>query len=261
MAARAIWKGQLKIGSAKIAVKLYSAIVDRTMRFHILEKKKLSRVKQHMIDPNTGKEVSSEEINKGYEIEPGTFVILKDEELEKIAPEASREIRIAHFIAPELLDTQLYDRPYYLSPDGDAKSFFALSEAMSNRDKQGVARWVMRDKNYLGVLRVEDGNLMLITLRRPDEVVRAADLPAPRGREIDKKELAIANQLVGMLDGEFSPSDFKDSYRDRVEEFIERKARGKAPRLAPVKANRAPASLAAALSKSIAALKKEKKAA
>ncbi|HEV8486738.1 MAG TPA: Ku protein [Blastocatellia bacterium] len=261
MSARAIWKGELKLGSTQIGVKLYSAVVDRTVRFHILEKKRMSRVKQHMINPETGKEVPNAEIRKGYEIDPGTFVILNDDELKAIVPEPSREIKIAHFISPEQIDSQLYDRPYFLGPDGDEKAYFALAEALGNQDKQGVAHWVMRGKSYLGVLRAEDGNLMLITLRHPDEVVQAEDLPAPRGREIDKKELSMANQLVAMLDGEFNPSDFQDDYRNRVEQFIERKARGKAPRLAPVRSNRATASLSTALSKSIAALKKEKEAA
>jgi DNA end-binding protein Ku len=261
MAARAIWKGQLKVDSTRIAVKLYSAVVDRTVRFHILEEKTLSRVKQHMVNPSTGKEVPSKKVQKGYEVEPGTFVILSEEELEEIDPPASRDIEISHFISPDHINSQLYDRPYYLGPDGDEKAYFAFAEALENRNREGVARWVMRKRPYSGALRAEDGNLMLITLRDPHEVVLAEDLPAPGRRPIDKKELSIAKQLVALLDSEFAPEEFRDEYRKRVEEFIASKAKGKAPRLPTVKSKRATASLSSALLKSIETLKKEKRAA
>src|SRR2546430_13466174 len=97
MAARAIWKGNLKLNSTRVPVKLYSAVEDRTVRFHILEEKSKTRVKQHMVEPESGKEITSDEIQKGFEVEPGTFVILNEEELQKLEPEASREIEIAQF--------------------------------------------------------------------------------------------------------------------------------------------------------------------
>src|SRR6266581_2719442 len=101
MAARAIWKGELAINSTKVPVKLYAALKDQTVRFHILEERSKTRVKQHMIMPETGDEVPREEIQKGFEVEPGTFVILNEEELEGLEPEASREIEITQFVAPE----------------------------------------------------------------------------------------------------------------------------------------------------------------
>ena len=261
MATRAIWKGQLKVDSTRIAVKLYSGVVDRTVRFHILEEETKSRVKQHMVNPSTGKEVPSKKIRKGYEVEPGTFVILTDEELEEIDPPASRDIEISHFTSPEQINSQLYDRPYYLGPDGDERAYFAFAEALENRNREGIARWVMRKRPYSGALRAEDGNLMLITLRHPNEVVLAEDLPAPGRRAVDKKELSIAKQLVALLDSEFTPAEFRDEYRKRVEEFIESKAKGKALKLPTVKSKRATTSLSSALLKSIETLKKGKKAA
>ena len=130
MAARAIWKGILKIGSTRIPVKLYSAVQDRTVRFHVLDDRHLMRIKQHMVDRDTGEEVSNEEIQKGYEVEPGSFVILTEEELEAIKPEPSREIEIAEFVPPEQISQQWYERPYYLAPDGDQKNYFALAQAL-----------------------------------------------------------------------------------------------------------------------------------
>lgn len=261
MAARAIWKGILKIGGTKIPVKLYSAVEDRTVRFHVLDDRHLMRIKQHMVDPDSGEEVSKDQIQKGYELEPGKFVILSDEDLESIRPEPSREIEISEFVTPEQISQQWYERPYYLAPDGDQKNYFALAEALTNRDVAGVAHWVMRNKSYVGVLRAEDAYLFLVTLRNAGEVISARDLPKPAGPAPTAKELAMAKTLVEMLAGEFDAADYKDEYRERVMEFIERKAKGKAPRLRAVKSKARKGSLDTILAKSLEALKKGKRAA
>ena len=261
MAARAIWKGQLRIGSSRIPVKLYSAVVDRTVRFHILDDRHLMRVKQHMVEPDNGEEVSNEEIKKGYEVEPGKFVILTDEDLESLNPEPSRDIEVVEFVPPEKISQQWYERPYYLAPDGDEKDYFALAEALHNRQREGIARWVMRNKPYVGALREQDGYLLLVTLRNAEEVISARDLPRPAGREPSQKELTMAQHLVSLLEGEFNPADYKDEYRERVMEFVQRKAKGRAPRLTAVRSKRATTSLDSVLAKSLEALKKEKRAA
>jgi DNA end-binding protein Ku len=261
MAARAIWKGELKIGAAKIPVKLYSGVTDRTVRFHILDDKHLMRVKQHMINADSGDEVNGEEIQKGYEIEPGRFVILSEEDLASLEPKPSRDIEIGEFVPATAISQQWYERPYYLGPDGDVKAYFALAEALRNREREGIAHWVMRNKSYVGALRAEGDYLVLVTLRNAEEVISAKDLPQPAGRAPSQKELNMAKQLIGMLEGEFNAADFKDEYRERVMEFIERKAKGKAPRLHAVKTKRKPSSLDKVLQKSIQSLKKEKRAA
>src|SRR5258705_4053933 len=143
MTARAIWKGELKLNSTRVPVKLYSALKDQAVHFHILDEKSKTRVKQHMVEPDSGKEVTNEEIQKGFEIEPGRFVIVEPEELEKLAPEASREIEITQFVPPKKIPPEFYDRPYYLGPDGDQAAYFAFAEALNNTEKEGVARWVM----------------------------------------------------------------------------------------------------------------------
>lgn len=260
MTARAIWKGELKLDSTRVPVKLYSAVKDQTVRFHILDEKSKTRVKQHMVEPESGKEVTSEEIRKGFEVEPGTFVILDKAELEKLEPEESREIQITQFVPPEEIPPEYYDRPYYLGPDGDQAAYFALAEALKNQEKEGVARWVMRKQPYVGALRAEDDHLVLFTLRHAEEVLSAKDLPHPAGRAPDKKELTMAKQLVEMLKGEFDPKEYKDEYRERVMEFVEKKAKGHKPRLHLVKTKRKTTSLDKVLSKSIEALKKKKAA-
>ena len=259
MAARAIWKGQLKLGTTKIPVKLYSAVQDKTVRFHILDDKHKTRVKQHMIDPDSGDEVPSEEIQKGYEVEPGKFVILTEEDLDKLAPPPSRDIEIVEFVPQAEISQQWYDRPYYLGPDNGDKDYFALVEALNNKKSEGIAQWVMRGKYYAGGLCPVDDYLFLFTLRDAKEVILADQLTKPAGAAPTAKELNMAKQLVEMLKGEFNPKDYKDEYRNRVMEFIEKKAKGHAPRLRAVKTKRKTADLGNVLEKSIAALKKKEK--
>lgn len=261
MAARAIWKGEIKIGTNRIPVKLYSGVTDRTVRFHILDDKSLMRVKQRMVDPDTAEEVSDEEIQKGYEVEPGKFVIITDDDLKSIEPEASRDIEISEFVPANAIGQEWFERPYYLAPDGNEKAYFALAEALQNKEREGIAHWVMRNKPYVGALRAYDGYLVLFTLRNAKEVISARELPKPAGREATQKELGMAKHLVSMLEGKFDPADYKDEYRQRVLEFIERKAKGRAPRLTAVKTKRKTTSLDSILAKSITALKKEKRAA
>lgn len=264
MAARAIWKGQLKIGTTKVPVKLYSAVQDRTVRFNILDDRSKARVKQHMVDPDSGEEVPNEEVRKGYEIEPGRFVILTAEDLEGLQPPPSRDIEIEEFVDQDKISQQWFDRPYYLGPgevDRGDKEYFALAEALKNQEKEGVAHWVMRNKYYSGVLRSIDDYLYLFTLKDAKEVISANDLAKPSGAAPTQKELAMAQQLVEMLRGDFNPSDYKDEYRERVAKFIEQKAKGHKPRLQAVKTKRKTESVEAALAKSLAALKKGKRAA
>lgn len=260
MAARAIWKGELRVGSARVPVKLYAALKDQAVRFHILDEKTKTRVKQHLINPDNGEEVAREEIQKGFEVEPGKFVLLDQKELESVEPKAKREIEIKHFVPPAAIAPEFYDRPYYLGPDGDQAAYFALADALNNKEREGVAHWVMRKQPYVGALRAQNDYLMLFTLRSPEEVLSAKDLPRPAGRAPDKKELSMAKQLIEMLKGEFDPKDYQDQYRERVMEFVQKKAKGRAPQLRLVKSKRKAASLDKVLSKSIEALKKKRAA-
>jgi DNA end-binding protein Ku len=256
MAARAIWKGELKIDSAKVPVKLYAAVKDQAVRFHILETRSKTKVRQHMVNPESGDEVTNEEIRKGFEVEPGTFVILNDAELESLEPGPSREIEIKQFVPPSAIPPEFYDRPYYLGPDGNESAYFALAAALRNQNKEGLAHWVMRKRSFAGALRSEGDHLLLFTLRSPEEVLSAKDLPRPAGRAPVKKELSMAKQLVELLRGEFDPKDYQNEYRQRVMEFVEKKAKGRAPRLRLVQTKRGPSSLDKILSKSIESLKK-----
>ena len=251
MAARAIWKGVLVIGEERVPVKLYSAVEARAVHFRLLHERDLVPVQQRMVNPETGDEVPREDIQKGHEVEPGVFVVLDEEDLEEAEPEPSRDIELLRFVPPDRIDGRWYDRPYYLGPDGSDETYFACAEAVREQGLEGIARWTMRKREYLGVLRQRDGYLTLLTLRHAGEVVDASALPAPSGRRLGQREVTMAEQLVSALEGPFDPAEFRDEYRDRVEELIVSKAEGRELKLErPEPAAREP-SLEEALKRSV----------
>ena len=231
MAARAIWKGVLKLGTVKVPVKLYSAVTDRTVHFRLLHKADKQPVKQKLVSSESDETVEYADVRKAYPIDRGRMVVLEDEELEKLKPKESRDIEITRFVDPDDVDPSFYDRAYYLGPDGDAKAYFAAAEALAKKGKEGIAKWVMRDREYAGALKEEDGYLMLITMRHADEIIDASALKPPAGRALDKRELAMAEQLLAALHGEFDPSEYRDEYRARVLDLVEMKAKGKKPKV------------------------------
>ena len=232
MAARAIWKGVIKAGTLKLPVKLYSAVTDRTVHFRLLHKTDKAPVKQMLVSSESEESVDYGEVRKAFPITRGRFIVFENEELEKLKPKDSRDIEITRFVDPGDVDPRFYDRPYYLGPDGDAKAYFAAAEALAKKGKEAIARWVMRDREYIGALRAEDGYLMLITMRHADEIIDASALTPPAGRPLQKKEIEMAEQLLTALHGEFDPSQFRDEYRARVMELIEEKSKGRKPKVA-----------------------------
>jgi DNA end-binding protein Ku len=255
MAARSIWNGALQVGTKGIPIHLYSAVQDRAIHFHLLDTRTKHRVKQHMVNPNTGKEVSSNEIRKGFETESGEVIFLNPDEIASIQPKASRDITVTRFLPIGAIAHQWYERPYYVGPDGDDKSYFSLAAALGKGKREGLARWVMRDKEYFGSLRERDGYLVLVTLRYAEEVISARDLPRPAGREPDAREIGMAEQLITVLADDFRPEDFRDGYRDRVMKLIDQKAKGEKPKLATLPKKKESASLLDALQASLRSAK------
>jgi len=255
--ARAIWKCVIQFEDVELPVKLYSAVQDRAVHFRLLHKKDRQPVKQMMVNPDTGEEVPKERIRKGAEFEPGMFVLLNDEELNEAEPEASRTITIERFVPPAAISHQWFERPYYLGPDGDDdQPYWNFVQALERQGKAGVARWVMRNKNYAGALRIEQGYLMLIALRFSEEVVLAEDLEAPKGRELEKNELIMAGQLIGAMVDQFEPEQFRDEFRDKVLRMVQDKAKGKKLKLVKPKKKGGQESLERALEASLAAVRK-----
>jgi DNA end-binding protein Ku len=262
MAARAMWKGSITIGRADLPVKLFAAVQDKSIHFRLLHKADKQPLQQHMIDPETGDVVESADIKRGFVDDGGIVVMLEDEELDELEPEASRDIEILRFVPRTALSHGWYDRPYWLTPDGSAGNYYALADALESEERIGIARWVMRKKQYVGALVPEQGFLTLVTLRTAGEVVEASSLAAPAGRAIDKKEMKLADQLIGALEGEWNPDEFRDEYRDRLQEFIEKKAKGRAPKVKKLRPKReSKKDLAAMLAASLDSVDKERKSA
>ncbi|HEX6309011.1 MAG TPA: Ku protein [Longimicrobiales bacterium] len=258
--ARAIWKGKITFGDVSVPVKLYSAVQDRGIHFRLLHEKDLEPVRQEMVNPETGEVVAYENVRRAYATEAGDLVMLDEEELAELEPESSRDIEITRFVAPEVITHQWYDRPYYLGPDDSEAEYFALAQALRKQNREGVARWVMRKKEYAGALRVEGDHLMLMTLRHAGEVVPSSALQAPGGRALDRREVQMAKQLVAALEGDLDLAAFRDEYRDRVLELVEAKAEGKVVKFPKAPRKKTDESLAKALEQSIAAAKKRKSA-
>lgn len=250
-----MWNACLSLGKLEIAVKLYAAAADAAVHFHLLHDRDHERVRQQMVNPVTGRAVPRDQIRKGYEIVPGTFVLLTNEELRSLEPPASRSIQVESFVPEDAIEPVWFERPYYLGPNGKSPEYFALAAVLAERKIAGLARWVLRKRPYHGALRARDGYLTLSSLHSRQEVAEAPKV-APGTREMSAKELRMAEQLVDALAGEFDPAAFRDEHRERVLELIAAKAKGKSIEL-PARARKRPARpLAAALEQSLRQVKK-----
>jgi len=218
-------------------------------------------VRQAMVNPNTGEAVPSEQIRRGFAVDKDTYVMVDDEELKALVPAESRTIQIEQFVPNAAINHQWYERAYYLGPDESNDAYAALVAALGDNQLEGVARWVMRKRSYVGSLQVSHGHLLMVSLRYADEVIAASSLPRPEGRALDRKEVAMAEQLVAALHTEFDPNQYHDEHRQRVLDFIDEKAKGKKPRLRLVKGPKETKdeSLLAALTASMKAVKSPQK--
>jgi DNA end-binding protein Ku len=227
---RPIWSGAISFGLVNVPVKLMGAVSPKDVRFNQLEAGTGARIKQKRVSAVTGEEVPFDQIVKGYEISPDNYVTIEPQELEALDPKATRSIEIEDFVDLDQIDPLYFERPYYLVPDkGGAKAYALLLEAMKESQKVGIARLVLRTKQYLAAIRPLGDALVLETLLYPDEVTLPDEIEGlPRDDvEIQDRELKIARQLIESLSTEFEPENYRDEYRERVLELIEQKAEGK----------------------------------
>jgi DNA end-binding protein Ku len=258
-----MWSGAISFGLVNVPVKLYSAVNRKTVRFHQLSGKTGHRIAQKRVDPTTGDEVAYEDIVKGYELSKERYVVITPDELEALDPEKSRTIDIEDFVDLGDIDPVYYDHPYYLVPDkGAAKAYGLLLNAMRESDKVAVARVVLRSKEQLVAIRPAPGDvLMMETMIFADEVVppdQIEDLPDAKELKASDRELKMAQQLIDSLSSDFAPEKYRDEYREKVLELIERKAAGEEIAVQPEapKPKKVP-DLMAALEASLAAVKSD----
>lgn len=259
--ARPIWSGAISFGLVSIPVKLYAATVDRSVRFHQIDRRTGSRVRQRRVSESDGSEVPYEEIVKGYETAAGTYVTVTPEELDALDPKASRAIDLLRFVDRAEIDPIFYDAAYLLGPDpGTPKPYRLLHRAMVDAGRVAIGRFVMRGRERLCALRArDDGVLVLNTMRYADEIRPLDEIDefeALEGVELSDAEVAMAEQLIDTLAASFDPEEFHDEHREKVLELIARKGEGEeAPATAPAARSDDIVDLMAALEASVAEAK------
>jgi len=226
---RPIWSGSVSFGLVNVPVKLFSATSPKEIRFHMLHDKDGARIQQKRVCSVEEKEVPWEHIVKGFEISKGRYVSVTREELAAFDPKGTRSIDIEDFVDLSQIDPIYYETTYYLLPDkGAQKPYALLLEAMRKTGRVGIARFVLRTKQYLCAVRPMGKALALSTMLYHDEVVDQSELDGLPSSEAKprEKELHMAEQLVESLAAEFDPKKYQDTWREEVTALLEKKAEG-----------------------------------
>ena len=228
MAGATIWKGMIHFGETEVPVKLHAAVKEERIQFHLLHTQDQARLRQQMICALEKQPVPAEEQSKGFEVEKGKYIIVDPEELEQIVPEANRMIEVHEFVKTAQIDPLFVDRVYYLEPDTtgiQGKGYATLVRAMQELEVAGICTWTMRKRSYFGAVQASGKVLRLNTLRYADEVVSAATLGL-QDVPLSERELAIGSELIDKLTAPFEPLKFEDEHQKKLQEMIEKKARG-----------------------------------
>lgn len=256
---RAIWSGSLSFGLVSIPVKLLSGVHEKSVSFNMLTPDGKCRVRQKLWCPETGKEYERHETVRGFEIAPDQYVIVEDEELANLRPEAARTIDISEFVEITDIDPIFYDRSYYLAPERTGvKPYHLLVQAMHRSGKVALATFVMRQRQYLCAIRPVQGRILVLhTMHYADEVTTVDDLEPHLGADVEvrDKELTMAESLIASLASSFEPEKYHDEYREKLEELLEAKASGQEVVVAPAEPAEEPrvSDLIAALEASLSA--------
>ncbi len=224
-----VWKGSISFGLVNIPVKMFTATEDKDIRFKYIHRECHTPVKYKKTCPSCNKDVQPEDIVKGYEYEPGRFVILTEEDFESIEVKSEKTVEILDFVKLEEVDPVYFDKTYFLGPqETGGKAYTLLREALSGKQRIAVAKITIRDRESLAVIRVYRNVLVLETIFYPDEVRDSKQVPGvPENLQTSKAELDMATQLIDNLTTEFNPDKYSDTYRERLLEKINAKVEGK----------------------------------
>lgn len=225
-----MWSGALNFGLVNVPIKLFTAIQEKRVHFHLVHDADGARIREKRVCSKDGKEVPYAHVSRAFELAKGKHVVLTPEELEQLAVKANRACEIEAFVDLASIDPVLFDSTYYAVPDKHAvKPYQLLVEAMRRSAKAGIARIILRTRESLCAVRPTGDGLAITTLHYANEVRSHRDLdemPAKVARSFSEKELKMANQLIESLSGEFEPSRHKDQYRERVLALVGRKSKG-----------------------------------
>jgi DNA end-binding protein Ku len=262
---RALWSGSISFGLVNIPIKLFNAVSRKTVHFNQIDTRTKARVRQRRVSETDGSEVPYEALAKGYALPSGDYVVVSDEELAALDPTSTRSVEIEEFVDLADIDPVFYDSAYFVAPDkATVKPYALLCRAMEESGKVGIARFVMRTKQYLAAIRPADGRLMLSTMVYADEIndpTEISELAAVDEVDVSERELTMARQLIESLSTAFEPERFHDTYREQVLDLIERKASGatEVVEAAPAASEEQVVDLMAALEASVAAAKEARK--
>jgi DNA end-binding protein Ku len=256
MPPRAIWSGSISFGLVNVPVRMYSAISETDLRFHLIHEPDGGRIGYQKICKEEGEPVPEDEIVKGFEFKEDEFVVLTDEDFDAAKAEGVKSIEISDFVPYDEIDPIFFEKTYYLGPQsGGEKVYALLREAMEKTGLAGIAKFVMRDRQHLGCLRVREGTLTLEKMFFHDEV-RPIDEIAPRDAKVSKSELDMATSLIEQFTGKFEPEKYEDTYREALCDVIRAKRKGKTITAPEPEAEEEPTDLMAALRASVEAAKK-----
>ena len=221
---RAIWKGSISFSLVNIPIALYPATRREELKFRLLRKSDLSPVNYKRVAEKDGREVPWDEIVKGYEYEKGKYVVLKDEDFERIDLEATQTVDIQDFVDQEEIDPMFFYKPYYLEPQkGGDKAYALLRDALEESKKVGIAKVVIKTRQYLAGVKPEDGALVLELMHFADELADTSKLHIPKKVEVGKREMTMARSLIDSMSSKWEPEKYKDEYREALMEVIEEK--------------------------------------
>jgi DNA end-binding protein Ku len=222
--ARAIWKGSISFGLVNIPIALYPATRKEELKFRLLRKSDLSPVNYRRVAEKDGKEVTWDQIVKGYEYEKGKYVVLKDDDFQRVDLEATQTVDIQDFVDQGEIDPMFFYKPYYLEPQkGGDKAYSLLRDALKNSGKVGIAKVVIKTRQYLAGVKPEDGALVLELMHFADELVDTDKLRVPKKTEVGKREMNMAKTLIDSMSSKWNPGKYKDDYREALMEVIEEK--------------------------------------
>ena len=229
--ARPIWTGSVAFGLVNVPVALYTATDDKTVHFNQFQAGTSDRIRYKRVNERTGREVQRDEIVRGHEVSKGDYVLVTDEELDAIDPGRSRTIDIADFVDLAEIDQTYFQKTYYLAPQGEGalRGYALLYRAMADTGRAGIATFVMHGKQYLAAIRAAAADVLALeTMFFADEVRDPRDEieDLPEAGAFRGKELTIAKQLIDSMTIEWNPENYQDTYREGVEDLIERKRRG-----------------------------------
>jgi DNA end-binding protein Ku len=221
---RAIWKGSISFGLVNIPIALYPATRREELKFRLLRESDLSPVNYKRVAEKDGREVPWDQIVKGYEYEKGKYVVLKDEDFQRVDLEATQTVDIQDFVDQEEIDPMFFYKPYYLEPQkGGDKAYALLRDALKDTNKVGIAKVVIRTRQYLAGVKPEDGALVLELMHFADELADSDKLHVPKKAEVGKREMNMAKSLIDSMSSKWNPEKYKDDYRQALMEVIEEK--------------------------------------